>query len=119
MYAPINKIKWIKIVDYRKSRILDFLFPVYGLVVGTAAGLAIGGITCIITDGGAPKIAAGGVKVGAIIGTSLGVAALIQKGGNYAKKGKIHLTGKKAWEIKPVDANEIINSYINSAIPID
>jgi len=58
-----------------------------------------------------------GTGVGAIIGTLPGVA-LIEKGGNYTKKGKIHLTGKKAWEISPVDADEIIQSYINTANPI-
>ena len=43
-----------------------------------------------------------------------------KKGNNYGySTGKIHLTGKKAWEIRSVDADEIINSYINSAIPID
>ena len=127
MYAPLNKIKWIKIVDYRRH---EAIFPtiariVTGAAIGAGIGFGAGTVSCVgvcmnDNDCGTGVIALPviGTGVGAIIGTLPGVAALIEKGGNYTKKGKIHLTGKKAWEISPVDADEIIQSYINTANPI-
>tara|TARA_Y100001970_G_scaffold292553_1_gene434291 strand:- start:1956 stop:2624 length:669 start_codon:yes stop_codon:yes gene_type:complete len=127
MYAPINKIKWIKIVDDRKNDTTKAILPIGGFLTGGAIGAAVGigaGVaSCSSGKTVNPAVIIlapfGTAAVGALIGGTAGLTGT-KKGDSYNySTGKIYLSGKKAWDIKPVDADEIINSYIKSTKPID
>ena len=126
MYAPTNKIHWIR-MTHKKSLGWKILSPIIGAGVGTVGGAVYDIFKfsegCMNSDNlheDPPEGKITGTIVGGIVGFTLGTLAISNKDNSYGyATGKIHLTGKKAWEVTPVDADKIIQSYINTAKPID
>ena len=120
MYAPINKIQWIRMTG-KTSLGWKILSPMIGTTVGAGAGMITDMARgCSNTANGNPEFSSAGTIIGGVLGFTLGSLAISNKADGYSyTTGKIHLTGKKAWEVTPVDADEIIQSYINTANPID
>jgi len=120
IYAPINKIKWVRVIDYRKSDFKKTWLPIGGATTGAVIGFGIGaGLGLASCEPGAIGAgAAAGTGIGATAG--LGIGAIFSSEEEYYKYSskKIYLSGKRIWDMKPVDADEIINSHMNSAKPI-
>ena len=118
MYASTNQIKWIKVVSYIKDDFQKVILPIGAGLSGMAIGLGVG--TGIVLTSCDPTLGSVGVGVGigALAGSVAGLTATKKEDYYKYSTKKIYLSGKKAWDIIPVDADEIINSGINSANPI-